>query len=122
MARLAWATVYAAWGIPKPRSFANMFGNWLNGLTKNLKQLVLVGAVALCWSVWLCINTVIFYKKIFLFAGYLLDYSLAPYVGYSSAAYFTGYACSGVSFLDSGGQGFFSQAHGWWSSHRIVNH
>ena len=63
MARLAWATVYAAWGIPKSRSFANMFGNWLNGLTKNLKQLVLVGAAALCWSVWLCRNIVIFYNK-----------------------------------------------------------
>ena len=36
MARLAWAMVYAAWGISKPRSFTNMFGNWLNGLTKNL--------------------------------------------------------------------------------------
>ena len=51
MARLAWATVYAAWGIPKPRSFANMFGNWLKGITKNLKQLVLVGAAALCCHV-----------------------------------------------------------------------
>ena len=67
MARLAWATVYAAWCIPKPRNFANMFGNWLNGLTKNLKQLVLVGAAALCWSVGLCRNTVIFYNKKFSF-------------------------------------------------------
>ena len=54
MARLAWTTVYATWGIPKPRSFANIFENWLNGITKNLKQLVLVGAAALCWYVWLC--------------------------------------------------------------------
>ena len=61
MARLAWAPVYAAWGIPKPHNFANMFGNWLNGLTKNLKQLVLVGTTVFCW--WLCRNAVIFYNK-----------------------------------------------------------
>ena len=35
----------------------------------------------------------------------------APYVGYSSAAYLTGYACSGVSFLGSCGQGYFLSRH-----------
>ena len=51
-------------------------------------------------------------QKIFLLAGYLLDYSLALYVAYSSATYYlTGYACSGVSFLDSGGQGVFLPRH-----------
>jgi len=39
--------------------------------------------------------------------GYLLNYALAPYVGYPSEAYFTGQACSGISFLGTGGQGFF---------------
>ncbi|KAG2597515.1 hypothetical protein PVAP13_5KG223300 [Panicum virgatum] len=43
--------------------------------------------------------------------GYLLDYSLAPYVGYSSSAYLTEYACSGVLFLGSGGQDFFLPRH-----------
>jgi len=43
---------------------------------KNIKPLVLLGAAALCWSIWLCTNVVVFdNKKIFLFAGYLLNYA-----------------------------------------------
>jgi len=41
--------------------------SWLNGIPKKLKPLVLVGAAALCWSVWLCRNTVIFDNKQFSF-------------------------------------------------------
>jgi hypothetical protein len=43
---LVWATVYAAWGLPKPLNVSNMFGSWLDGLRKDLKPLVLLGAVA----------------------------------------------------------------------------
>ncbi|KAG2611446.1 hypothetical protein PVAP13_4KG146115 [Panicum virgatum] len=39
--------------------------------------------------------------------GYLLNYALAPYMGYPSEVYFAGQACSGLSFLGTGGQGFF---------------
>ena len=46
-------------------------------------------------------------KKIFLFAGYLLNYALVPYMGYPSEVYFAGQACSSLSFLGTGGQGFF---------------
>jgi len=46
-------------------------------------------------------------KKIFFFAGYLLNYALAPYMGYPPEAYFAGQACSGFSFFGTGGQGFF---------------
>ena len=58
--QLAWASAYAAWDIPKPRNVSNMFGSWLNGLPKNFEPLVLVGAVALCWSVWLYRNAMVF--------------------------------------------------------------
>ena len=61
------ASVYEAWGIPKPRNMANMFGSWLNRVHKDFKPLVLVGAAALCWSVWLCINGVVFDNKQFSF-------------------------------------------------------
>ena len=55
--------------------------------------------------------------------GYLLNYALAPYVGYPSEAYFTGQACSGISFLGTGGKGFFfARAHGWRSILRIDSH
>ena len=62
-ARMVWATVYAAWGIPKSYNMQRMFGSWLNGIPKEYKKLVLLGAAALCWSVWHYRNSVIFYNK-----------------------------------------------------------
>ena len=61
--RMVWASVYAAWGISKPRNMANMFGSRLNRVPKDFKPLVLMGAAALCWSVWLCRNGVMFVNK-----------------------------------------------------------
>ena len=61
--RMVWAPVYAAWGIPKPRNMANMFGSWLNRVPKDFKPVVLVGTAALYWSVWLCRNGVVFDNK-----------------------------------------------------------
>ena len=61
--RMVWASVYEAWGIPKPRNMANMFGSWLNRVPKDFRPLVLVGAAALCWYVWLCRNGVVFDNK-----------------------------------------------------------
>ena len=61
--RLVWASIYVAWCLPKPSSVSNMFGNWLNGIPKHYKPVVLVGAAAFCWSVWRCRNTVVFDKK-----------------------------------------------------------
>ena len=103
--RMVWASVDAAWGISEPHNMPSMFGSWLNRIPKEYKPLVLLGTAALCWSIWLCTNVVVFdNKKIFLFAGYLLNYALALYVGYSSEAYFTGQAYRGISFLGTGGQ------------------
>ena len=45
------------------------------------------------------------------FAGYLLNYALALYIGYPSEAYFAEQACSGFSFFGTGGQGFFLSGH-----------
>ena len=104
---MVWATVYAAWGIPKSYNMQRMFGSWLNEIPKEYKPLVLLGAAALCWSVWLCRNTVVFDNKKPFFAGYLLNYALAPYMVYPSEVYFAGQAYSGLSFLGTGAQGFF---------------
>ena len=86
---MVWATVYAAWGIPKPCNMQRMFGSWLNGIPKEYKPLVLLGAAVLCLSVRLCRNAVVFdNKKNLFFAGYLLNYALAPYMGYPSEVFF----------------------------------
>ena len=109
---MVWTLVYAAWGIPKPHNMPNMCGSWLNEIPKEYKPLVLLGATTLCWSVWLCRNAVVFdNKKKFLFAGYLLNYALAPYLGNPSEACFAEQACSGFSFLGIGGQGLFLPGH-----------
>ena len=50
-------------------------------------------------------------QTFFFFAGYILDYTLAPYMGYFSTAYFPGGACCGISVLGAGGQGFFLPGH-----------
>jgi hypothetical protein len=39
-----------------------MFSPWLNGMRTKLKQILLAGASALIWTIWLCRNEVIFDK------------------------------------------------------------
>jgi len=39
-----------------------MLGSWLSGFSAQLRKMMLVGASALCWSVWLCRNEVVFQK------------------------------------------------------------
>jgi len=68
-----------------------MFGNWLNGIPKDYKPLVLVGAAVLCWSVWRYRNTVVFYNKNILSCK--LSSRLHP--------------CGGIAFFGPGGQGLF---------------
>ena len=106
--RLVWTSVYTAWGLPNPSSVTNMFGNWLIGTLKDYKPLVLVGAAALCWSVWRCRNAVVFYKKkVFFLANYFYDYTFATNTGYPTTAFFAEYPCSDISFFGAGGQGIF---------------
>jgi len=47
-------------GFPQPHSIPRMFGNWLQEFGRILKPLVLLGTVATCWSLWLCINVLVF--------------------------------------------------------------
>ena len=40
-----------------------MFGRWLTCVPKDMRNLVLMGATALCWSIWLSRNGVFFDNK-----------------------------------------------------------
>ena len=108
-ARFVWCIIQVATGLFPPRGVSNMFGNWLRGIRKDLKSLILLGAATICWSLWLCRNDVVFNKKknLFSFTGYFFNYPLPSYLGYPSEAWFTGFGCSGVSALGAGGQGMF---------------
>ena len=41
----------------------HIFGIWLGWFSKTLKPLVLLGAAAICWSLWLCSNDLVFEKE-----------------------------------------------------------
>ena len=51
--------MHVAFNLPPPSGGGDMVGDWLVGLS----ALILVGAVAFCWSIWLCRNTAIFDNK-----------------------------------------------------------
>jgi hypothetical protein len=52
--------IYFTYNIPPPTNIINMFGNWLNGVPKEIKDRICIGVSALCWSIWTCRNNIIF--------------------------------------------------------------
>jgi hypothetical protein len=40
-----------------------MFGNWLNGIDKDIKARIRMGVSAICWEIWHCRNNIIFNKQ-----------------------------------------------------------
>jgi hypothetical protein len=42
----------------------HLFGSWLRGFQKDLKPIIMLGAIATCWSIWLCRNDLVFEKKL----------------------------------------------------------
>ena len=64
VARVMRRLCYMVLGCRPPVSVPNMFRNWLNGMGGNMRDVLLVGAAAICWAIWLHRNEVIFDKKI----------------------------------------------------------
>jgi hypothetical protein len=62
-ARLVWRTIDFAFDLPPPVNITNMFGNWLNGVNRQLKGQIRIGVSAVCWSIWRYRNDVVFNKK-----------------------------------------------------------
>ena len=50
-------------GIQPPSNVTNMLGSWLRSFSVKLRKQLLVGAVALCWAIWLCRNDAIFCRS-----------------------------------------------------------
>jgi hypothetical protein len=55
-ARFVWCTIQVATGLFPPRGVSNMSGNWLRGIRKDLKSLILLRVTTICWSLWFCGN------------------------------------------------------------------
>ena len=62
-ARSIWSIIQIGSTLYPPRSIANIFGNWLNGVNIRFKTLIRVGAIAVLWSLWLCRNDKVFNDK-----------------------------------------------------------
>jgi hypothetical protein len=70
--------VYFAYNILAPTNITNMYGNWLNGVSKDDKARIRVGISALCWSIWTCRNDIVGDQ---FFAGYSPSYPLDSAMG-----------------------------------------
>ena len=62
-ARSVWSIIKIASGMSSPSSVSHMFGPWLGSFPSNLRPLILLGAAATSWSLWLCRNDLVFEKK-----------------------------------------------------------
>jgi hypothetical protein len=49
-ARSIWSVIQVASTLFPPRSIANIFGNWLNGIDHRFKKHIMVGAIVFIWS------------------------------------------------------------------------
>ena len=64
VARFVWNAVYVVFGIQPPTSMSFLLGSWLGNFSRKLQKHILVGASALCWTIWLSRNDVVFQKTI----------------------------------------------------------
>ena len=113
-----------AWGIPKPHNMPSMCGSWLNGISKEYKPLVLLGATALCWSVWLCRNAVVFdnKKSSFLQVIYSTTHWLRTWAILQKYTLQDKLVAASHFLAQVAKDFFFARAHGWRSSLRIDSH
>jgi hypothetical protein len=61
--RVIWCMIYFTYNLPPPTNITNMFGNWLNGVPKDVKARIRIGIPVMCWSIWTCRNNIIFNKQ-----------------------------------------------------------
>jgi hypothetical protein len=61
-ARMIWRIIFLATGLIPPMLITHMLGNWLSNQNRKIRQLILVGVAAVCWTIWRCRNDIIFNK------------------------------------------------------------
>ena len=50
-------------GLQPPSSVSHLLGSWLRGRVLKDKKMILLGAAAMCWAIWLCRNDAVFCRK-----------------------------------------------------------
>jgi hypothetical protein len=84
--KLVWQVICFNFNIPPPTNINNLFGQWLNGIEKKIKEQIRVGVYALIWAIWNCHDNVIFNNVGHdqFFAGYKQGYILDSHLVLSS--------------------------------------
>ena len=62
VAKALWRMVHWVFGLRPPRNIAHMFGGWSKLGQQKHNLLLLTGAAALCWVIWLTRNDLVFNK------------------------------------------------------------
>jgi hypothetical protein len=62
MAKALWRAIHMVLGLKPPTSTRNIFGAWHKQSGREFRSLLLIGAAALCWSLWLTRNELVFDK------------------------------------------------------------
>ena len=61
-AKFIWRIVHVFFNLLPPTSVHNLFTGWLDGIDRKLKSQILVGESAICWTIWLTQNDIVFDK------------------------------------------------------------
>jgi hypothetical protein len=71
VSKFLWRAIQLFFGLYPLHSTSHTFGNWLLGVSKKIKKIILVGASAVCWALRLSRNDMVFDKNTIkiLFAG-----------------------------------------------------
>ena len=90
-------------------SIPHLFGSCLRGFQKDLKPIIILGAAATCWSIWLCINDLVFEKKLVYSPLHIVFFRnpLATHMRYPPKALRTGFGVEGIATIDASGYNVF---------------
>jgi hypothetical protein len=109
LARSIWSVIQVASTLYLPRSIANIFGNWLNGIYNRFKKHIRVGAIAFIWSLWLCRNDKVFNdKQSSFFVGFIPRYQHPSFMVLSSEGGGPRPLYGGLYTIGGYGEGYFS--------------
>jgi hypothetical protein len=62
LARFVWRVAELTFGLKPPRSIVHMSTTWLQNIPMHTKKLIVGGAGAMRWSIWLSLNDMVFDK------------------------------------------------------------
>ncbi len=63
VAKFLWRAVQFSFGFNLPVSVSHIFDGWFLEVDKKMSKLILVGASAICWAIWLSRNNIVFDKS-----------------------------------------------------------